>query len=60
MNKISEKLLCPRVITSAKYATGYDRTIDHLKAWKLILPETVKEAAISIPESEEPQHLGTK
>ena len=60
MNKIRERLLSARVITSAKYATGYDRTIEHLKAWKFTLPETVQEVAISLAESEESQHLGTK
>jgi len=59
MNKISERILSPRVITSVKYATGYDRSIEHLKAWKVVLPETVTEAAISLAESGE-QHLGTK
>lgn len=60
MNKITERLLSAPIITSAKYATGYDRTIEHLKAWKLILPETVEETEISLAEPEESQHLGTK
>ena len=60
MNKISERFLSPRVIASAKYATGYDRTIEHLKAWKLMLPEAVQEVAISLAQSGVGQHLGTR
>ena len=60
MNKLTERLLSPQVITSAKYATGYDRSIEHLKAWRLVLPEAVAETAISLAESGGPQHLGTR
>ena len=60
MNKIGERLLSPQVITSAKYATGYDRSIEHLKAWKVVLPGGVAETTVSLSESGGPRHLGTK
>ena len=60
MSKISERLLSPHVITSAKYATGYDRSIEHLKAWKVVLPGGVAETTVSLSESGGPRHLGTK
>ena len=62
MKKVSERLLSPRIIASVKYASGYERTIEHLKAWKFALPEAVKEAEVSLPQSgncDKPQ-LGTQ
>ena len=59
MKKVGERLLSPRVIASIKYASGYERTLEHLKVWKLVLPEAVKETEVSLPQSGEPQ-LGTQ
>jgi len=59
MKKVGERLLSPSVIASVKYASGYERTVEHLKVWKLVLPEAVKETEVSLPQSGEPQ-LGTQ
>lgn len=37
----------------------YTRTLDHLKAWKLILPPHIKEATISF-NPEDKGHVGMK
>ena len=31
-----------------RYAFGYSRTLDHLRAWQFVLPKSVKEMVVSL------------
>ena len=35
-------------VSAARYAFGYKRTLDHLRAWQLVLPRAVREVVVSL------------
>ena len=53
-----------RPLSLSKYAFGYRRTMDHLRAWPMLFPKAVKKAEVSVSMEEEPDphspHQGTR
>lgn len=43
-----------------RQAVGYVRTLDHLRAWQLLLPREVTEVVVAVSTSGGKQHEGTK
>ena len=56
---LKSRPMASRPFSITRYAVGYVRTLDHLKAWQLVLPTSVRRIIVSLGLSGE-EHEGTR